>query len=359
MTHRLLHRISKKSGLAPGTLVHVGAKRDEPTRITTIRFDEDRVEEQHDVAPEACFPFRDSGTVTWINVDGVHEVNVISVLGEHFGLHPLLLEDIAHTNQRPKIEDFENYVYIVLRMLSFTEKKEHNAGTLENEQVSIVLGSHWVMTFQERAGDVFDAVRQRIRVNRGRIRKSGADYLAYALMDMVVDGYFAALERFGDQIEALEAELMENPGIETLGQIQRLKRVMIDVRRVVWPMRDVISGLLRGDVKLFEEPTLVYMRDLYDHAVRVVDLSETFREMVGGMHDLYLSHASNRMNAVMKVLTIIATIFIPLTFIAGVYGMNFDNMPELHWRFGYWFVWGAMVFTAIVLIVMFKRKHWL
>jgi magnesium transporter len=359
MTQRFFRRVAGKSGLAPGTLVHIGEKPAEPVRITTIDFDAEHLEERSVPSVEECYPLRDSSTVTWINVDGVHEIDVIRKLGEHFALHPLLLEDIVHTNQRPKIEEFEDYVCIVLRMLSLKRGEAGGAVTLANEQISIVLAPHWVITFQERPGDAFDPLRQRIRENRGRVRRSGPDYLAYTLMDVVVDNYFTVLERFGDEIEGLEAELMERPGLETLGEIQRLKRVMIDVRRVVWPARDVISELLRGDVDRFEEPTLIFMRDAYDHAVRVVDLTETFREMVGGMHDLYLSQASNRMNEVMKLLTVIATVFIPLTFIVGVYGMNFDNMPELHWRFGYWYVWGAMVLAAIGLIFVFKRKHFL
>lgn len=358
MMEGLLRRAGRKSGLAPGTLLHVGEERDAPVRITIIDFDAERMEEREVTNVEDCFPYRDQTSVTWINVDGVHHVDVVERLGRHFGLHPLLLEDIVHTNQRPKLEDFEDYVYIVLRMLYLKEGVDQLIA-LENEQISIVLGSNVVMTFQEQSGDVFTPIRDRIRENRGRVRKVGADYLAYAIMDIVVDNYFAVLERFGDELEELETALIEAPASDVLHDIHRMKRIMLGARRAVWPLRDVISVLLRGDNRLFKKSTLIFLRDVYDHTVRVVDITETLREMVAGMHDLYLSRLSNRLNEVMKVLTVIATIFIPLSFIAGVYGMNFDNMPELHWRYGYWYVWGVMVAVGLVMLVLFRRRRWL
>ncbi len=350
------HFSKRKSGLAPGTLVHVGEERTEPVRITVLDYDQDRVEELEFERIEDCFRFRDTPSVTWINVDGVHDVDVVARLGEHFGLHALLLEDVVHTDQRPKVEDFVDSVYIVLRMLFF---QDHERARLENEQISIVLGAKTVITFQERAGDVFNPIRKRIRDGRGQIRQLGADYLAYSLIDVVVDNYFGVLEQLGDEIEEVEVELMERPTPDVLRVIQRLKRTTIGVRRAVWPLREVINVILRGDIQLFSQPTQVFLRDVYDHTVRVVDIAETFREMVGGMLDIYLSQVSNRMNETMKVLTVIATIFIPLTFIAGVYGMNFDNMPELHWRYGYWYVWGVMALAGILLVLLFRRKHWL
>lgn len=357
MMREFFARASRKTGLAPGTIVHVGEKPPEPVRVSVIDFDADRVDEREDVSVEDCPRYRDTPSVTWINFDGVHEVSLVKALGSQFGLHPLLLEDIVNTHQRPKLEDFGDYLYIVLRMLSLRD--EDGELVLENEQISIVLGSRMVLTFQERSGDVFDPVRKRIRDNRGSIRRSGADHLAYSIIDVVVDNYFGILERLGDEMEELDDQLMENPRLEALHKVQRLKRMMITIRRSVWPLRDVINGVLRGDVKLFKKPTLVFMRDVYDHTIRAVDMTETFREMLAGMHDLYLAQVSNRMNEVMKVLTVIATIFIPLTFIAGVYGMNFDNMPELHWRYGYWYVWVVMLFAGILLLALFRRKHWL
>jgi magnesium transporter len=284
-------------------------------------------------------------------------VGVVERLGSHFGLHPLALEDIVNTNQRPKVEDFETYVYFVVRMLSV--RSDEDGIQVDNEQISIIVGHNFVLTFQERPGDVFETVRQRIRENRGKIRKSGADYLAYSLIDVVVDNYFVVLEEFGEEVEEVEGALMEHPTQELLQDIQRMKRFMIDVRRAIWPLRDVVNAVLRGDVKLFRKPTLVFLRDVYDHCVRVVDITETYREMVASMMEIYLSQMSHRMNEVIKVLTIIATIFIPLTFIAGVYGMNFDNMPELHWDMGYGFVWGVMIALGATLLFFFRRKKWL
>ncbi len=354
----LFPRSARKSGLAPGTLVHIGEKPSEPPRITLIDYNLDHIEEREVPSIEECFPYRDSESVTWINVDGVHDVDLIEKLGEHFGLHALLLEDIVNTQQRPKLEDFGDFVFLVLRMLSLRES-DSGLLELEHEQLSMVLGSKVLITFQERAGDVFDPIRTRLRLNRGRVRAFGADHLAYSLLDVVVDNYFTVLERLGDEVEALEAELLERAQVETLQHIHHQRRMMIAIRRAVWPLRDVINGILRGDVQSFRKPTLVFMRDVYDHTIRAVELTETFREMLAGMHELYLSQISYRMNEVMKILTIIATIFIPLTFIAGVYGMNFDNMPELHWRFGYWFVWAVMLGTGVVFFFFFKRKHWL
>ncbi len=357
MMKEFFTRASRKTGLAPGTIVHVGEKPPEPVRVSVIDYDADRVDERENVSVEDCSRYRNTPSVTWINFDGVHEVNLVKALGSQFGLHPLLLEDIVNTHQRPKLEDFGDYLYIVLRMLSLHD--DDGELVLENEQISIVMGSGVVLTFQERSGDVFDSVRKRIRDNRGPIRRSGADHLAYSIIDVVVDNYFAILERLGDEMEVLDDQLVDNPRLEALRKVQWLKRMMITIRRSVWPLRDVINNVLRGDVKLFKKPTLVFMRDVYDHTIRAVDMTETFREMLAGMHDLYLAQVSNRMNEVMKVLTVIATIFIPLTFIAGVYGMNFDNMPELHWRYGYWFVWLVMLSAGILLLVLFRRKHWL
>ncbi len=348
-------RRSQKVGLSPGTLVHIGEKKAEKVKITLIDYDESRFQEREVGTVEECFPCREEPTVTWINVDGLHQPAVIEALGKHFGLHPLVLEDILSTGQRPKMEDFEDHIFIVVRMLSYNEKK----GETEDEQVSLILGRHFVISFQETEGDVFDSIRARIRNGKGRIRRMGADYLAYALIDAIVDHYFVVLERLEDRIEALHEELVANPAPTTLQEIQHLKREMIFLRKSIWPLREVISGLQRGESTLFQETTRIYLRDVYDHAIQVIDTIETFRDMISGMLDIYLSSLSHKMNEIMKVLTIIATIFIPLTFIAGIYGMNFEYMPELRWRWGYFAVVALMFVIAGLMLVYFRRKKWM
>jgi magnesium transporter len=293
--------------------------------------------------------------VTWINIDGVHDVEVIEKIGRHFDIHPLVLEDILHTGQRPKMENFESYLFIVIRMLYYDDEKHETT----SEQVSLLVGKNFVISFQEMVGDVFDNVRDRIRGGKARIVKEGADYLAYSLLDTIVDSYFSILEKTGDRIEILEEKLISDPSPETLSIIQKIKREMIFLRRSVWPLREVISSLERDESEIIHESTHVYLRDVYDHTIQVIDTVEALRDMIAGMLDIYLSSVSNRMNEVMKVLTIIATIFIPLTFIAGVYGMNFEFMPELKMRWSYPVVWMVMGVVGILMLGYFKRKRWL
>lgn len=351
---RFIIKRSKKAGLPPGTLVHIGEHKTEKVRINVIDYDEKQLNEMEALTIETCFPFRDSPTVTWINIDGVHQVDIIEKLGSCYNLHPLLLEDILNTEQRPKMEDFGDYLFLVLKMLEIDEN-----GVIEAEQVSLVLGPNYVISFQEHEGDVFNAVRERIRKNKGRVRKSGADYLAYALMDSIVDNYFLILEQIGERIEATEQQLTENPTPETLHAIRDLKREMIFLRKSVWPLREVINTLQRGESPLIHESLGVYLRDVYDHTIQIIDTVESLRDMISGLLDVYLSSISNRMNEVMKVLTIFASIFIPLTFVAGVYGMNFKFMPELEWGWGYFAVLCVMALTAGTLLVYFRRKKWL
>ncbi len=348
-------RHTKKAGLPPGTLVHVGERKLESVRITVIDYDENNFQEKQVPRIEDCFQFKATPTVTWINIDGLHEVEVIEKIGKQYGLHPLILEDILHVGQRPKYEDLESYIFVVLMMLRFDEENQ----TTLSEQVSLVLGPNFVISFQESIGDVFEQIRDRIRNAKGKIRKMGADYLMYALLDAIVDGYFGILEKIGDKIESMEEELVNDPSQRTLHQIHNLKREMVFLRRSVWPLRESISGLERSESALIKETTGLYLRDVYDHTIQVIDTVESFRDMISGMLDIYLSSISNRMNAVMKVLTIIATIFIPLTFVAGIYGMNFEYMPELKWRWGYAAVWLVMLAVAGAMIVYFKRKKWL
>ncbi|MDY6958706.1 MAG: magnesium/cobalt transporter CorA [Halobacteriota archaeon] len=346
---------SNKVGLPPGTLVHVGEKRVEKVKITIIDYDKEQFQEEEVEQVEECFPFKDEPTVTWINIDGIHDVEIIEKIGKHFGIHPLILEDILNTAHRPKMEDLGDYIFIVLKMLYYDGKEKE----IKTEQVSLILGKQFVISFQERKGDVFDPIRDRIRNSKGRIRKMGGDYLAYALLDAIVDNYFIILEKIGEEIESLEEELVGSPGPETLHLIHGLKREMIFLRKSVWPLREVISTMERGESSLINESTGIYLKDVYDHTIQVIDTIETFRDVISGMLDTYLSVVSNKMNEVMKVLTIIATIFIPLTFIAGIYGMNFEYMPELGWYWGYFTVWFVMAIVAVLMVYYFRRKGWL
>jgi len=353
---KLNHRRSRKAGLPPGSLVHVGEKKSERTKITIMDYDGKAFQEKEAKSVEECFSFKETATVTWINIDGVHDSELVGKLGSHFGVHPLILEDIMTTAQRPKMEDLGDYIYVVLRMLTCEKDKDG----VFSEQVSMILGPNFVISFQESAGgDVFDPVRDRIRTGKGRLRTLGPDYLAYALIDAIVDNYFLVLEKIGERVEVLEEDLVTNPNQETLHEMHALKREMIYVRRSVWPLREVISGLERAESPLIKQTTGIFLRDVYDHTIQVIDTVETYRDMLSGMLDIYLSSVSNRMNQVMKVLTIIATIFIPLTFLAGVYGMNFKFMPELEWRWGYFVIVGIMLAVGITMLIIFRRKKWM
>jgi len=354
MAEPTIRKRSEKAGLPPGTLVHTGKMKTETVRITVMDYDEQNFEEKEVSSVEQCFPFKQTPTVTWINIDGIHDVSIIEKLGKEFEVHHLILEDILYTGQRPKYEDFEKYIFIVVKMLSYDDKRD----CVKAEQVSMVLGSNFVISFQERAGDVFEQIRDRIRNAKGRVRKMGSDYLTYALIDAIVDNYFIILEKLGERIESMEEELVTKPTEEILEQIHSLKKEMIYLRKSVWPLRELISGLQRSESALIKQTTGIYLRDVYDHTIQVIDTVESFRDIVSGMLDIYLSSISNRMNAVMKVLTIIATIFIPLTFIAGVYGMNFRYMPELGWRWSYPIVLLVMITVVIVMLVYFRRKKW-
>jgi len=333
----------EKPTLAPVTLTFINYENNAPIKeYQAPAFNEDMA-------------FMNTPGVTWLDIDGVHQNEVLETVGAHAGLHPLVIEDIHNTYQRPKVEDYEDYLYIVLKMISW----DGDSTEIQAEQVSLILGQNYVLSFKEDPGDIFDSIRTRLREGKGRLRKLGADYLAYSLLDQVVDHYFLVLENLGEKIEDLEEKLVTNPDASTLQTIHHLKRELIFLRKSVWPLREAISSLERGESPLFQPETLVYLRDVYDHTIQVIDTIETFRDMVSGMLDIYLSSVSNRLNEVMKVLTIIATIFIPLTFITGIYGMNFTNMPELQWPWGYFMVWGVMLITFIGMLIFFKRKKWL
>jgi magnesium transporter len=355
VTRRFLKKRSKKSGLPPGTPVYIGKEKIGKVTITIIDYDEAGFKEKEIETIEDALPFKDKPTTTWINLDGVHQLADIENLGIHFKIHPLVLEDIMNTGQRPKMEVFDDYIFIVLKMLRIDESESET----KTEQVSIILGPNFVISLQESKGDVFDPIRERIRSDRGRIKKMGADYLAYALIDAIVDNYFTILEKLGEKIEDMEDELVSNPSPETLHDIHRLKREMIFLRKSVWPLRELIGRLERWESPLIDKSIYIYLRDLYDHTIQVIDAIETFRDMLSGMLDIYLSSVSNRMNEVMKVLTIIATIFIPLTLIAGIYGMNFRYMPELESPWGYPMIYVVMLIIGVVMLIYFRRKKWL
>jgi magnesium transporter len=341
--------------LPPGSLIHIGAKKTDEPKITLFDYDETHFQEKEIKNLEECFLFKETSTVTWVDVDGLHDVSILEKLGECYGLHPLVLEDILNTDQRPKVEDYGDYLYIVVKMLFVNGKSK----CVEMEQVSLILGPNFVFSFQESIGDVFDPIRERLRSGKGRIRKMGTDYLAYSLLDAVIDNYFIVMEGMGERVELLEGALVVDPRTETLRDIQHLKREMIFLRKAVWPLRELIANLERGESPLIQKSTRIYLRDVYDHAIQVIDTIETLREMLSGMLDIYLSSVSNRLNAVMKVLTIIATVFMPLTFLAGVYGMNFKHMPELEWRWGYPVLWGLMALIGLSMLIYFKKKKWL
>jgi magnesium transporter len=345
---------SKKAGLPPGTLIHIGEKRSEKTHIRQINYDESNFFDRKVEAPEQYCPTRAVTGITWINVDGISQTELFQQLGDCFGLHPLVLEDIMNTDQRPKMEDFGDYVYIVLKMLSFDNHREIIA-----EQVSLILGQNFLLSFRERESDIFNPIVERIKNAKGLIRKEGADYLAHALLDAVVDHYFVVLEKLEEEIDLLEEEVIANPTPKTLNKIHHLRRELIFLRKAVFPFRSVISALERGESPFFKQASRIYLRDIYDHTIHIVDTLETFRDLATGLLDIYLSSVSNRLNAVMRILTVIATIFMPLTFLAGLYGMNFKYMPELEWRWGYPAVLLLMATVGISMQVYFRKKKWL
>jgi magnesium transporter len=352
---RVINKPSLKTGLPPGSLVHIGQEKVAKTRISIIDYNEKTCTEVADATPDECVVRGKSDTVTWINVSGIHETAVLEKLGDSFNLHPLVMEDVMNATQRPKVEDYETYLYIVLKMVYEDAKRDE----IVEEQVSIILGATYVISFQENGKDVFDQIRQRIRNNRGIIRRSGTDFLTYALIDAVVDGYFEVIERFEDMIEFLEDKVVSNPSPENLRVIHDTKMETIMLRKSIWPLREMVGFLERGESSLIQKTTIVYLRDVYDHTIRLIDSVETIRDMLSGMLDIYLTNVSNRMNEIMKVLTIITTIFIPLSFIAGVYGMNFHNMPELSKPWGYPAVLGLMIAVFLLMLLFFKRRKWM
>lgn len=344
-----------KKGLHPGTLIHVGERKVENVRMTVIDYDRDMFVEREYKIVDECLEYADRDTVTWINVNGLHDTGIINRIGEHFGIHSLVLEDILDTDKRPELDDYVDYIFIILKMILVDKE----TGRIDAEQVSMLLCRNTVISFQEGEGDVFETIRERIRTGKGRIRGAGADYLFYALTDAVVDNYFVALEEIGELIENIEDELLENPSGETLRDIYELKRELVLLRKYTFPLRELVHKFQISESPLIDANTKLYIRDLYDHAMQIMDTTDSYRDMIAGMLETYLSLASNRMNEVMKVLTVMATIFIPLTFIAGVYGMNFENMPELRHRLGYPGVMLLMLIVGLGMVYYFRRRKWI
>ena len=356
-------RMDRKSiGQAPGTLQYVGEKRLDEIKITIHDYDEDHAKTLEITDIEECRPYLENPSNTWIRVWGLHDIEKLKSIWSYFDLHPLVQEDIVNTHQRPKAEEYEDNIFFVLRMLKYNEQ---DPSVLDSEQISIVLGENYVLSFQESDVPHFAPVLQRLQIVGSRLRRLGPDYLAYALIDTVVDNYFNVLDQMGEQMESTEEELLTDPTAETFHRIHVLRREAVFFRKSIWPLRDTINSVLRDQSKFIDESINVYLRDVYDHMVQIIDNIENYRDMIMGMHDMYMTHISNKMNEVMKVLTIIATIFIPLTFVAGIYGMNFDpeaspyNMPELSWYYGYPAFWVVMIVIATSLVLYFKRKDWL
>ncbi|MBR9846143.1 MAG: magnesium/cobalt transporter CorA [Algicola sp.] len=349
-------RAYKATNLPPGTMAYKGKKTSLKTVIDIINYSNQTFTKLDCNDVEDGFHFEGNEQVTWININGLNNIEDIEKLGTHYNLHPLTLEDIVNTSQRPKLEEFQKYIFIVFKMLYF---KDHD--DLQYEHLSMVVGPDYVLTFQESDGDVFDDLRERIEAAKGRIRAQGADYLMYAILDAIVDNYFTVIEAIGDKIEDLEASIFEiqNDDSTTPSQIQQLKQEVLKIRRSIFPLREVINRLEKSDNLIINEKSQSYIRDLYDHIIQVNESIDLYREMVWSLMDMYMTIISNKMNEVMKVLTIIATIFIPLTFIAGLYGMNFAYIPELQYRYGYFVLLGVMFVLFILMLIYFRKKKWL
>ncbi|TVQ25379.1 MAG: magnesium and cobalt transport protein CorA [Spirochaetaceae bacterium] len=360
MQRRFVTTRRDKTGLPPGTPIHVGSRPTDPVRFTVFQYGPDSCTEHSPPDAAACTAIERNAPITWINVDGVYDVTAVTQICSALGVHPLVQEDIVNTDQRPKAEDYGSYLYVVLRMLRSLPNGDP-AGTpaIVAEQVSLIVMEGLVVSFQEHEGDVFEAVRERLRSGKGSVRRKGPDYLAYCLMDAIVDHYFILLEHIEGRIEPLEEAVVSDPNSDAPRAIQALKRDLLVLRRTLWPLREMIYRLSREGAGAITDDTRVFMRDLYDHVIHVIDLIETFQELAAGTMDIYLSSISNRMNNIMKVLTIISTIFIPLTFIAGIYGMNFSNMPELEWRWAYPVTLAGMAAIALVMLRFFRKKGWI
>jgi len=352
---RFLKKKEGTIGQAPGELVFIGEQKVTEATIRVIDYDQERLSDQQLQDIKDGLTYKDSATVSWININGLHDTELIRELGRVFGLHPLVLEDIVNTGQRPHLEEYDDHLYFVLKMMRYDQA----SGKIRSEQLSMVLGKTFLITFQEQPGDVFEPVRERIRKQKGRIRKVGIDYLAYALLDTIVDNYLLIIEHIGEQIEEIEDEILDNPTQKVLSSINAYKREMNYLRKTIRPVREFILQLSRLESELVQESTLPFIKDLLDLANQAVDVIDSYRDMLSDHLNIYDSRVSSRLNEIMKVLTIFSAIFIPLTFIAGIYGTNFEYVPELHFRYSYFVMWGVMVVVVLFMLRFFRRKHWL
>lgn len=347
-------KVSQKTGLPPGSLVYVGDKKFEKARVTKIEFNESFFNEQDLLDIQQCKTSKQEGVITWINVDGLHHEAIVQTIGHYYNIHPLALEDILNTEQRVKIEIHQEYLYIIVKNFFYDKEIKH----LRDNQISIIIGEGYLLTFQENASQIFSPIVNRIRMNKGIVRKSTVDYLAYTLIDSVVDDYFFILEQLGEKIELLEEMVLREVSRDRLFDIHGVKKNLLYLRKTTWPLREVLNSLLRGDSKFIHPNTIIYIQDAYDHAIEIIETIEILRDMITVTMDIYLTGTNNRMNAVMKVLTVIGTIFIPLTFITGIYGMNFEYMPELKSIWGYPVILFVMFVIGLGMVVYFKIKNW-
>lgn len=350
-----MFKSNKKIGLSPGSLVYVGERTDEPVKISIMDYTPDRLDEFSEATEEDIQSCLSKDSVTWINVSGIHDLPIVENIGKMFDLHPLLMEDLVNSHHRAKIDDYEDYLFMVLKMVF----QEPGDLSLLFEHVCLILGPNYLISFQEREGDVFGPVRERLRKTKGRIRKAGADYLGYALMDMIVDHYYVILEQMGEEIEIMQEEALESPTKKTLTAIHDARHRVVYLRKTIWPMREMIGSMMRGESDLFHSSVMVYLQDVYDHVIQVIDTVDTYRDLLSGTLDAYMSGVSNKMNEIMKVLTVMATLFIPLTFLAGVYGMNFKYMPELEWQYAYPAFWVLVVTVFLIMVLWFRNKKWM
>lgn len=352
---------SRKKNLSPGSSVFTGDKKIDKIIITVFKYDEHQFEEKQIENIDELKLLKDTVKTLWVNLAGLHDTSLIEKVCEIFGIHSLVIEDILNVNHSPKIEEHDNFLFLILKMIDF----DKNKNDLNIEQISLILGKNYVITFQENIGDVFDIIRERIRTAKGRLRIAGADYLMYRLLDSIVDNYFIILEHIDDKIDLLEEKILEESQNTYLKEMHKLRKDILKLRRAVYPMRDITYYLQKGENPLVQKATIIFTRDLYDHIANNIETIENYRETINGVLEVHLSNASHRMNQVIKFLTIISTIFIPLTFIVGIYGMNFNtevsifNMPELNWKYGYLFVMFIMLAIAVSLVIFFKRKKWL
>lgn len=345
---------SLKAGMEPGTLVHIGEVYGDTTKISVIEYTKDSFAENDDATLNEALHYISTPEMTWINIQGIHDIEMIDTIGKSFGMHALVMEDILNTTQRAKLDDYKEYLYIVLKLLSF----DNGHQSVHSEQISILVNSNCVITFQESNNDNFKSIRERIRKANTKIREMGSDYLCYTIIDWIIDQYFVILEKVDDKLETLEEDLLDNPHTQILLSIERTKREVILLRKSVWPIRDLISQFNRIDTHLIHESSRIFMRDVYDHTIQLIDTIESFRDIVSGLLDLYLSNLTQRTNEIMKVLTVVSSIFVPLTFLASLYGMNFDNIPELHAQYGYYVLLSVMAFIATCMVYSFRRKKW-